>query len=313
MRKSGRTNKQSNKSSLKWWVLGSGIIAIVVVIVLLIVVLSNPGTQSPDYTAATFENALNDGKKIDGKTVQFTVKRFEPRSAFGYNLITGKHLNFVSAENPDVTIGDTVTVTAKKSRSFVGSWIVSYENLKKDRLGKKEKTAVPNRSSSVKGTNKTSSTKSTSMATSKSENAASHDPNHWTFKNDVFDAGNMTYKLTKSEVRDSISDGKKNLVIYTDVTNNSKKEMDPSNIYMVVHATQKNDTSNKDLNPGMNDMDDEGNNALQEQEDIMNNNLLPGKTAQGVLIFQLENTNPVTLRFMDAKFQTIGTKIYNIK
>ena len=57
----------------------------------------------------------------------------------------------------------------------------------------------------------------------------------------------MTYKLTKSEVLDSSEDGKKVLVIYADVTNNTNEEQDPSNIYMVMHAFQKTDTANKDL------------------------------------------------------------------
>lgn len=42
------------------------------------------------------EIALSKGKNLKGKTVQFKVKKLEPQSAFGYNMETGKHLNFVS-------------------------------------------------------------------------------------------------------------------------------------------------------------------------------------------------------------------------
>lgn len=123
-----------------------------------------------------------------------------------------------------------------------------------------------------------------------------------------------TYKLTKSEIRDGAEDGTKVLVIYTDITNNSKKEQDPSNVYMVVHAKQKTDTSNVELEPGMIGTDENGDNPLQQYEDNLNNALLPGKTVTGILTFKLgdNNNNPVSLEFDNSDFDKIGTKTYQI-
>lgn len=139
------------------------------------------------------------------------------------------------------------------------------------------------------------------------------DANHeWFFKDPVFYAGNETMTLTKSEVRDSVEDGQKVLVIYNTIRNNSKKEQDPSNFYMVIHAKQKTDTSNVQLNTGIVKMNDDGNSPLQAQEDNLQNSLLPGKTVETVLIYSLKNTNPVTVEFSNADFKTIGTKTYSV-
>nr|WP_241559464.1 DUF5067 domain-containing protein [Lacticaseibacillus hulanensis] len=136
----------------------------------------------------------------------------------------------------------------------------------------------------------------------------------WFFnaKKNVFYAGNETMTLTKSEVRDGL-DGTKVLVIYNTIRNNSSKEQDPSNFYMVINAKQKTSTSNVDLDVGMMNSDENGNDPLQKQEDNLNNALLPGKTVETVLIFELKNTNPVTLEFSNSNFDTIGTKEYTIK
>lgn len=77
-----------------------------------------------------FEAALNAGEDLTGKTVTFTVKDFRPDSAFGYNLITGEHLNFCSSKNPGVKTGDTITVKVKEVNSLLGSWIISYTKIK---------------------------------------------------------------------------------------------------------------------------------------------------------------------------------------
>ncbi|WP_312040760.1 DUF5067 domain-containing protein [Leuconostoc lactis] len=135
----------------------------------------------------------------------------------------------------------------------------------------------------------------------------------WTFKNDVFSAGIMTYKLTKSEVLDSSEEGKKALVIYADVTNNTDKEQDLSNIYTVMHAFQKTDTANKDLIPGMIKSDDNGNNPIQQQVDALNDKLLGKKTVPVAMVFTLENDNPVTVKFSNVDSKIIGKKEYNVK
>lgn len=73
------------------------------------------------------EKELNDGKDLEGKLVDITVDKIEPKSAFGYNIQTGKHLNFVSTENPKVKIGDKLIVNIKKVESVAGSFIITYD------------------------------------------------------------------------------------------------------------------------------------------------------------------------------------------
>ena len=103
-----------------------------IAVMAIIFALTGCGNKKPDYTASTAESALNANKDIEGKTVQFKIDKVVPNSAFGYNLETGKHLNFVSSENPKVNKGETVTVKVKKASSSVGSWVISYTNLKKN-------------------------------------------------------------------------------------------------------------------------------------------------------------------------------------
>lgn len=86
----------------------------------------------PDYaTAEDAEAALNAGKVLEGKTVRFRVNDLRPKSAFGYNLETGEHLNFVSPHNPKVKVGDVVIVKVKEITSTLGSFVIKYSNLHK--------------------------------------------------------------------------------------------------------------------------------------------------------------------------------------
>lgn len=163
-----------------------------------------------------------------------------------------------------------------------------------------------------------SSSSSKNTKTEKASNKTisdSNDPSKskWTYKDDTFKAGILTYKFTKSEVRDSSEGGKKVLVLYADVINNTDEEQDPSNIFMVMHAYQKTDTSNKSLNPGMAALDADYNDPLQTQEDALNNKLLGKKTVSVVMIYSLENENPVTVKFDNADYNTIGEKQYSVK
>lgn len=85
----------------------------------------------PDYDdVVTFEQALDNGEDLTGKTVVVTVKEFVPDSAFGYNIQAGENLNFCSANNPGVKAGDTVTVKVSEVTSMLGSYIISYEIVK---------------------------------------------------------------------------------------------------------------------------------------------------------------------------------------
>jgi len=84
-----------------------------------------------DYAdAATFEKALNDGEKVNGKIVQFDVIEYKPDSALGINCWSGEHLNFISDEELDVRKGDVVfgRVTKEPTKAL-GSWRIPYEVL----------------------------------------------------------------------------------------------------------------------------------------------------------------------------------------
>ena len=77
----------------------------------------------------SFENDLNAGMNLEGKTVRFIVGELHPDSTFGYNIWSGEHLNFVSSKNPDVKVGDVVTAKITSIKNVLGSWIIDYEKL----------------------------------------------------------------------------------------------------------------------------------------------------------------------------------------
>ncbi|MGO5160514.1 MULTISPECIES: hypothetical protein [unclassified Bilifractor] len=84
--------------------------------------------EAVDYgNAKCFETALNNGEDLTGKIVQFKVSEVEPNSAFGYNIMAGEHLNFISSKNPNVKAGNTTTVKVSKIQSTLGSWLISYK------------------------------------------------------------------------------------------------------------------------------------------------------------------------------------------
>lgn len=162
--------------------------------------------------------------------------------------------------------------------------------------------------------NKSEKAADKTMAVKKDSTSIPKDASHeWFFKNNVFYAGNETMTLTKSEIRDGAESGTKVLVVYCTILNNSKKEQDPSNFYMVVHAKQKTDTSNVQLGPGTVALDENSNNPLQAEEDNLNNSLLPAKKINTALMFTLKNTNKVTLEFSNADYDTIGKKTYEVQ
>ncbi|UTB71899.1 DUF5067 domain-containing protein [Latilactobacillus curvatus] len=174
--------------------------------------------------------------------------------------------------------------------------------------GADKKTSTSSSSKVEKAVNKT-----TTKKTAKSDTIPTDADHKWFFRDDVFYAGNETMTLGKSEVLDGSEEGTKVLVLHTTILNNSKKEQDPSNFYMVVHAKQKTDTSNIDLTPGSLSIDDNGNSPFQAEQDNLNNALLPGKKVDAILMFTLKNTNPVTVEFSNADFSKIGTKTYDVK
>ena len=88
---------------------------------------SSSETMTPDYTTASFEEALNAGEDLTGKTVLVEIEELIPDSAFGYNLVAGEHLNFVSDTHPKKEAGDEMIVEVKEVQSLLGSYIISYE------------------------------------------------------------------------------------------------------------------------------------------------------------------------------------------
>ena len=130
----------------------------------------------------------------------------------------------------------------------------------------------------------------------------------WTYKNNVFDAGNETYYFTKKKVIKQ--DGDKYLILYCDVTNNSTKEMEPHYISMVLNANQKTSSTDEALevaNIGTKQ------NGLEKREHNLYTKVLPGKSVHACLQYKLVNNSPVTLSFQDPDGNTIGTKVIKIK
>ena len=103
---------------------------LIVLFMMAVLLLAGCGSSKPvkpDYTTEQFESALNKGKNLEGKTVSVKVETLVPNSALGYNIEAGKHLNFVSSDNPNVKKGDTVIVKVTKVASTLGSYVISYE------------------------------------------------------------------------------------------------------------------------------------------------------------------------------------------
>ena len=86
-----------------------------------------------DYENETdFENDLNNGTNVEGKIVQFRVKRYEPDSLLGCNAQSGEHLNFISEEYFDLNEGTIVVGRVKSNYKLFGSHIINYEKLSID-------------------------------------------------------------------------------------------------------------------------------------------------------------------------------------
>ena len=97
-------------------------------------------TENPDSTAdyeidyadaASFEKALNDGAKVNGRIVQFEVLEYKPDSVLGVNCWAGEHLNFISDNELDVGTGNVIVgkVTEEPSKTLTGSWKIHYDVL----------------------------------------------------------------------------------------------------------------------------------------------------------------------------------------
>jgi hypothetical protein len=82
--------------------------------------------MTADYTTTEFEVALNNGEDVTGKTVEIEVTKLDPNSKLGYNIQTGEHLNFVSAEHPGVEEGDIIIVKVERVGNLFGSFLITY-------------------------------------------------------------------------------------------------------------------------------------------------------------------------------------------
>jgi hypothetical protein len=103
------------------------ILLIAVLVVVAYMMTGCSSVMEADYTTEELEVALNNGDEVVGKTVEVVVNKFEPASAFGYNMQAGEHMNFVSADNPGVKDGETIVVEIEKAASMFGSWIITYK------------------------------------------------------------------------------------------------------------------------------------------------------------------------------------------
>lgn len=106
------------------------IIGFMVVIALMLGLQGCGNAPKADFTETGFEKALNKGEITDGKTVEFSVDNVRPDSLFGYNITGGEHLNFVTAQSTGKHPGDHVTAKVTGVENFMGSYIITYEEVK---------------------------------------------------------------------------------------------------------------------------------------------------------------------------------------
>lgn len=113
------------------------IIQVCLIIVFILCFLTGCNSkQVIDYgDAKSFETALNAGNNLEGKIVRFKAMELHPNSAWGYNVWSGEHLNFVSSRNPNIKEGDEVIVKCKTIENILGSWIISYEIVSNAEVG----------------------------------------------------------------------------------------------------------------------------------------------------------------------------------
>lgn len=138
--------------------LSTGIIAVLACVILCSLFCSCSSSQTGtivDYGDATaFETALNQGENLENKTLIFTVTELRPNSKLGFNVCGGEHLNFISAKNPNLKVGDTVGVKATEISNLLGSWVIKYEIIDNPVIG--ETTIVSNETDNTQPTNQDS-------------------------------------------------------------------------------------------------------------------------------------------------------------
>lgn len=81
-------------------------------------------------SASDFEAALKEGQDTAGKTVTFVADNIIPDGTLGYTIWAGEHLNFISTEVLGWKVGESHTVKVKKVASSMGSFMITFENIK---------------------------------------------------------------------------------------------------------------------------------------------------------------------------------------
>ena len=139
---------------------------------------ANEGKSVYYRDEVAFENALNSGDDVTGKTVTFIVNSVHPDSILGFNLWSGEHLNFVSDSDPEIKAGQAVTAKITKAKKWDSeSWELHYNIIEVDgkkpvvtttvTTTKKETTTVP-----VTTTVPETTTAATTTQSNKTYNAA---------------------------------------------------------------------------------------------------------------------------------------------
>lgn len=103
------------------------IVGLLTLATLVFIITGCSGQTKADYTTEEAETAINDGKDIEGKTVDVKVDKFIPDGTLGYTIWAGEHLNFISSENPKVKKGDHIIVKVTKVQNITGSYVINYE------------------------------------------------------------------------------------------------------------------------------------------------------------------------------------------
>lgn len=129
------------------------------------------------------------------------------------------------------------------------------------------------------------------------------------FKNNIINMDDVKVKITKMQiVKPDDVDSKSRLILYYDITNKTGKEVSPMTITALIDAYQDTDPNQENkLNVGPSLKKDQ---ALTDKQ---TEKIKKGKTAQGSITFDLDNTTtPVVLEATTGAGHKIGKEKVNI-
>ena len=127
---------KEKKTTSKKLIIGilTGVLFLILILIVLPLALSFI-PKSIDYgDAESFERALNNGENCVGMVVKVEISEVKPNSFFGYNLWSGRHLNFVSNTNPNVDEGEYLIAEITEVDSFMESWIIHYKIVRNGKI-----------------------------------------------------------------------------------------------------------------------------------------------------------------------------------